>query len=52
MRLREEDASELPVLIVDGAVHLCQRQRPDLELKITVASGGVNAELSSLPIFI
>ena len=24
-----EDTSELPVLILDGAVHLCQRQRPD-----------------------
>ena len=28
-RSREEHGSELPVLIVDGAVHLCQRQRPD-----------------------
>ena len=26
---REEHGSELPVLILDGAVHLCQRQRPD-----------------------
>ena len=27
--IREEDASELPVLIVNGVGHLCQRQRPD-----------------------